>query len=130
MASDLAIDYNTGDLVVSPTKDLSLRTGQAVVDQRMRVRLRVHYGLWDINPALGSRLGDLQRMPDERARQTAELAVREALEAMTDISVHEVQIVTDPTDERVITVTISYSMLDDEEGVDVLTFNATVGEGG
>jgi hypothetical protein len=126
MASDLAIDWNTGDLVISPTKDLSLRTGQGVVDQRIRVRLRIPYGSWDINPSLGSRLPDMHRMPDSRARQTAELVVREALEPMTDIVVQDVHVESDLEDQRVVNILISYSMVDDEEGVETLTTTATV----
>ena len=130
MATDLAIDYNTGDLIVSPTKDLSVRTGLGVVEQRIRVRLRAYYGMWDIDPSLGSRLHDMLRMPDARARQTAELAVREALEPMTDITVHGVSVTTDPKDSRKINLSITYAMLEDgEDPSDALTTTTTLGAG-
>jgi len=130
LATDLAIDYNTGDLIVSPNSDLSVRTGQGVVEQRIRVRLRVHYGMWDVDPSLGSRLYDMLRMPDTRAQQTAELTVREALEPMTDIIVHDVSVSIDEDDSRKVNITITYAMIEDsEDPADALTTTTTLGVG-
>lgn len=131
MAQDLAIDYNTGDLIVAPTKDLDLRTGQGTIEQRIRVRLKVWHGEWDINPSLGSRLYDIIRMPNWRAVNEVELAVREALEPMDDIDIQNVSVGLDEDDVRVVSLTITYSTLDvTNELVDnfVLTTSLRVGD--
>jgi len=131
MARDLAIDYNTGDLIVAPTKDLDLRTGQGTIEQRIRVRLKVWGGEWDINPSLGSRLYDVIRMPNWRAVNEVELAVREALEPMEDISIQNVSVALDEDDVRVVSLTITYASVEpDNELVDnyVLTTSLRVGD--
>lgn len=131
MARDLAIDYNTGDLIIAPTKDLDLRTGQGTIEQRIRVRLKVWHGEWDIIPTLGSRLYDVIRMPNWRAVNEVELAVREALEPMGDITVQDVAVSLDEDDPRVVLLAITYASL--EPGNDlvdnyVLTTSLRVGD--
>lgn len=131
MATDLAIDYNTGDLVASPTKDLSLRTGVGSVEQRMRVRLRVWYGEWSLNPTLGSRIHDVMRMPGWRALTEVELVIREALETMTDVRIQDVVVVQDEKDVRVINVVIQYAVVeatDEPNESFVLTTSLRVGD--
>jgi len=131
VTTDLAIDYNTGDLIASPTHDLDVRTGVGVIEQRIRVRLRVWYGEWDINPTLGSRIHDVMRMPSWRALTEAELAIREALEPMTDIIVQNVAIELDAEDERKLNVRLTYAVVEPEgEPTDsfVLTTSLRVGD--
>ena len=38
MAIDLAVDFGKHDLVIAPNNDLDIVSGQAVVDQRIRIR--------------------------------------------------------------------------------------------
>jgi phage baseplate assembly protein W len=131
LARDLAIDYNTGDLIIAPTKDLDLRTGSGTIEQRIRVRLKVWGGEWDINPTLGSRLYDVIRMPNWRAVNEIELAVREALEPMEDITIQNVRVELDEDDARVASLAITYASLDPgNELVDnyVLTTSLRVGD--
>lgn len=93
MSTDLAIDRLTGDLLVAPNNDLLLLTGIGVVEQRMRVRLKIHQGDWEFDPtggSLGSRLTDLLRLPPIRALGELPLVVKEALAPMTDIRVIDV----------------------------------------
>lgn len=116
MAVDLAIDYNSGDLLVAPNKDIATRTGASTVEQRIRVRLRVIQGEWILDPTggtLGSRLREAMRLPVFRAVQEVPLLVREALLPMTDIDVTDVECVSDDTDSTAVAITIIYSTLDD-----------------
>lgn len=116
MALDLAIDSN-GDLVFAPNRDLDVRTGQATVDQRIRVRLMIYGGEWMLDPTggqLGSRLHDALRLPLWQAREQIGLIVREALEPMDDIRVRDVDVTDNPDDSRALDILILYAMLDDQ----------------
>ena len=118
MAVDLAIDFNTGDLLVSPNNGVEIRTGQATVDQRMRVRLKVYAGRWELDPSgtgLGSRLHDAKRYPVWRAVTEIGLMVREALEPMEDISVQDVIVTENPEDAKTVDFTVIYTMVEEEE---------------
>lgn len=127
MTTDLAIDYNTGDLIVSPTNSIDVRTGLGTVEQRMRVRLRVWHGEWDIDPSLGSRLREVMRMPNWRATSEVELSIREALEPMDDVTVQHVTVTQDPDDARKINVGITYVVNDaTDEAVDPLTLTTSL----
>jgi hypothetical protein len=115
MAVDLAIDYNSGDLIVAPNKDLDRRTGSDLTEQRIRVRLRIIQGEWLLDPTggtLGSRLVDSLRQPIFRAVDEIPLLVREAIEPMDDIDLVNVTCDPDPTDSRSVTVVIYYQVLD------------------
>lgn len=112
MAIDLAIDYNTGDLRIAPNKDFERRVGEATVEQRIHVRLRIYQGEWALDPtggSLGSRLHEVTRLPNWRAVQEASLVIREALEPMDDIRVQDVQTQISGETAKKIDVVITYA---------------------
>lgn len=114
MAVDLAIDFKSGDLVVAPNKDIALRDGKALIDQRIRIRLKVIAGEWALDPtgSLGSHLQDSLRTPVWRSVTEVPLIVREALAPMEDINV--VSVIAEPTedDSSGVSVTINYTIFD------------------
>lgn len=115
MAVDLAIEYNTGDLLIAPNGDFDRRVGEDTIEQRIRVRLRIYQGEWMLDPTngtLGSRLHEVARLPDFRAVQETSLIIREALEPMDDITIQDVQVIIDPNTRTKINVTISYAHVD------------------
>lgn len=131
MPLDLAIDYNTGDLVIAPNKDLDVRTGMATIEQRIRVRLRMRQGEWLLDTSggtLGSTLHDATRQPTWRAVQEIPLIVKEALAPMGDISVRDVAVDVDVDDPRMVHLTIAYSILDagPESEEQTLAFTTTI----
>lgn len=129
MAVDIAIDYNTGDLLIAPNKGIEIRAAQNTVDQRIRTRLKVYGGEWELDPSgglLGSRLRDTLRLPIWRAKQEIPLVVREALEPMDDIRVGEVLADVDPDNSRAIRLTIFYAMLEDDESVSEETLSTSL----
>lgn len=131
MPLDLAIDYNNGDLVIAPNKDIDVRTGLATIEQRIRVRLRIFQGEWELDPtngSLGSTLHDAARLPTWRAVQEIPLLVKEALEPMEDIDVREVEAFVDDKDVRTVDFTIRYAVLDNGVAVQEqsLAFTTTI----
>lgn len=131
MPFDLALDFNTGDLMVAPNKDLEVRTGLATIEQRIRVRLRIWQGQWPLDytgGTLGSTLHDVTRMPVWRATSEIPLIVKEALEPMSDISVTDVVAVPDDKQVNSVNVTITYAILDDGQPGEeqTLAFNTTI----
>jgi phage baseplate assembly protein W len=126
MARDLAIDYRTGDLLMSPTGDVDQRTGVGTIDQRIRVQLRVIEGHWWINPGLGSRIHELLVMPMPFALGEAELAIREALLKIPDIRVERVDVGQSEDSSSTLTVGIYY-VLTEDEGEEQIVFNTTLG---
>lgn len=116
MATDLAQDSNSGDLLFAPNLDLERRVGQSTIDQRIRIRLRIHQGEWDIDPTggqLGSTLSETVRLPIDRALQEIPLVVKEALLPMEDILVQQVIATPNEDDPRAIDMTILYQVHDD-----------------
>jgi hypothetical protein len=125
MAVDLAIDFNSGDLLISPNNGIEIRTGQATVDQRIRVRLKVFSGTWELDPTgtlLGSRLSDAKRLPMWRAIGEVGLMVREALEPMEDIEVQDVIVDENPEDAKTVDFTVIYRMVDETQAEADRTF--------
>lgn len=111
MSFDLAIDYNTGDLLQAPNHDIQGRTGQDVYEQRIRIRLKIQRGTWALDPTngeLGSRLLELARVSSARAVADVEQYVREALEPMRDINVRDVTAKISPVSPKAITLDITY----------------------
>ena len=134
MAWDLAIDYATGDLQLSPTGDFDARTGAGVTRQRIHARLKIIRGIWHLDPTngqIGSHLNQVQRMPMQQAAAQAELFAREALEPLEDVSIED--IVVEVTDTNVLAVTVSYSMIEEgsEAGTegDIETMTMTIPAG-
>lgn len=115
MAWDIALDPNTRDLVISPRSDVSAVTGTAVTEQRVRNRLVIRQGEWILDPTdgqLGSHMRDLARLPIAQAVTDAPRVVREALEPMDDIHLHDVQCSINPKDQRILQVQITYSVVE------------------
>jgi hypothetical protein len=131
VALDLAVDFGKHDLRLAPNNDLDVVTGQATVDQRIRVRLFIPQGEWLLDPtdgSLGSHLRDAFRMTPSQGIDAAKLLVREALEPMTDISVTDVDVTQNPDNPRAIDILIYYQMSDVGAGEsEVLTTQVTVG---
>lgn len=130
MAVELAIDYNTGDLLVAPNSGIEIRTGQASVDQRIRVRLRIFAGEWLLDPTqgqLGSHLKSASRMPMWRAQEQVPHMVREALQPMEDVQVHDVICTENPDHPNTLDLLITYSMVEvDNVTGDILTINLAI----
>jgi phage gp46-like protein len=110
LSFDLAINYDTGDLLIAPNHDIQGRTGPDVFEQRIRIRLKIQRGTWLLDPSgeLGSRILELSRVSSQRAVQEIEQYVREALEPMDDITVRDVTAKTDPETQKIIMLDISY----------------------
>lgn len=113
MAWDMAISAH-GDLVFAGNRDLAGVSGTDLLEQRMRLRLRVHRGSWtyDEDKTLGSFLYQVIGMPPQSASDTARIYVNEALRDMTEIVVDDV--VTLPTDKD-LTVIVFYRVLNPTE---------------
>jgi len=132
VATDIAVDFGRRDLVVSPSRDWDIVTGQASCDQRIRIRLLMTQGEWQLDPTagrLGSRLKDMFRLPIERALVEVPLVVREALADMADIQVVDVQCVANEDNSRAIDITILYMMNEagaEDIEADVLSTTVTV----
>lgn len=116
MAFDLAIAPN-GDLILSAARDLQGATGIAIVEQRIRIRLRLNRGTWIYDPSgrLGSNLQELFGLEPEIAAARVVPLVREALLPVTEIEVTDVTATPGSKD---ITVVVYYQLvfLDDETG--------------
>lgn len=93
MSYDLAISTN-GDLIVTAHRDLAGISGSALVEQRIKLRLRMHRGQWlfDSTQSLGSQLYTLAGQKSENAVKYVQAYVREALRDMEEISVEDVQV--------------------------------------
>ena len=92
MPYDIAIS-NLGDLILAGNRDLAGITGTALIEQRIRMRLRLHRGAWkyDFEHNLGSQLYTLAGTPAQNAATYCDAYVREALAEMPEITVVEVQ---------------------------------------
>ncbi len=115
MAIDLAIDYNTGDLLVSPNNDIDLRFSEQTIEQRIRVRLKMRQGQWLLDPSngrLGSRIHETFRLPVWRTLTELSQIVKEALAPMRDITVNDVTAEVNAEDPTAIDIVITYALLD------------------
>ncbi len=92
---DLGIAAN-GDVILAGNRDLSGVSGTALLEQRMKMRLRLHRGEWtyDTRDTFGSNLYKLMGMPPANAAQIAPAYVREALRGMDEIVIEDVKILT------------------------------------
>lgn len=114
MAWDLAISEN-GDLIISGHRDLLGRSGQDLIEQRIRLRLSIRRGSWiyDTDGTLGSNLFQLINMPPDRAQQAARAFVNEALRGMNEIVVDDVDVT---YDSHSVTLIVNYRMKDVNTG--------------
>lgn len=124
MAVDLMIDFtNAGDLVVTPGNDVALVSGQAEVEQRMKVRIKVQFGTFMLDPTLGSTVLGLLRSPTEMVLTQLPLVVKEALATMDDVQVIDVPTALDPVDVRKVHYSVVYALTDGETLGDQLVLN-------
>ena len=114
MAWDLALDGN-GDVIMSGSHDLLGRSGTDLIEQRMRLRMKLHRGEWfyDNSDTLGSQLYRLLGMSPDRAMLMLPAYVREALSPIEGISIDDIQ--TKTTDSGEISVVVIYHTEDDLE---------------
>lgn len=111
MAHDIAIDFNTGDLLLGAGNDVASREGNDTIGQAVRIRLKLERGTWDLDPSdgeLGGKMNEALRSPSQRTQDDIGRYVREALEPKTDIVVHDVDIAVDPTTSAIISIGITY----------------------
>jgi phage baseplate assembly protein W len=108
MSWDLALSEH-GDLIFAANRDLAGISGIDLIEQRMRIRMVVHRGSWvyDTDQTLGSNLRRLIGMSPEQAASTAPALVREALRAMDEITVDDVNV---QATDRDITLIVLYKL--------------------
>lgn len=124
---DLALSPN-GDLILAGNRDLAGISGADLVEQRIRLRLRLRRGTWvyDENETLGSQLHRMIGMAPEEAHNSVGAYVREALRTMDDINVDdvlhfhvnaegEVGDVHDPNENIAVEVLVLYTIISDDE---------------
>jgi len=112
---DVAIS-EFGDLIISGHGDLLGRSGQDLLEQRMKTRLMIQRGGWiyDADKSLGSNLFRVINMPPSSASQAAIAFVREALRGMDEIIVENVDVLTEGSS---ITLVIHYRVQDRQGSV-------------
>lgn len=127
MAWDLAISEH-GDLIFGANRDLAGVSGINLIEQRMKIRLKLQRGSWvfDDTETLGGNLHILIGQAPDKAAQAAPALVREALRPMEEINVDDVLVDTTNND---VTLKIFYSLhpsgdedIDDESGQRQLVF--------
>jgi len=109
MAFDLAIsEFN--DLLFMGNNDLALVFGNSLIEQRIRLRLKIIRGSWiyDTSKTLGSDLRQILHETQQSAASKVEPIVRQALLPMKDIRVQSVDVFQGTT-EREIIIRVNYS---------------------
>lgn len=125
MAWDIALSEH-GDLVIAGNRDLAGISGSDLIEQRMKLRMKITRGSWiyDDEGSLGSNLNAVINMPPERMQTAAVGYVKEALRPMDEINVKQVQIETGTHD---IIVHVYYEITgDDEEEPEIHELQASV----
>jgi phage gp46-like protein len=110
MAWDLQIS-NLSDLMYGPGRDFQTITGDALLQQRIMLRLRMTRGSWilDDTKSLGSNLNFALRMGQPAALEELDTLVHEALEPISDeISIAEIQVKPSETDVNAIDLLVRY----------------------
>src|SRR5215831_7743811 len=124
MAYDLALSA-LGDLVVAGNRDLAGISGTDLIEQRIRMRLRIQRGSWIYDPTdtLGSNLNDVIGMDHNRAQTAADAFIREALVRMTEIVVDGVTLVFGDKD---ITCIVHYQIVSEGETEEAESHDLTI----
>lgn len=114
MPYDLALSEH-GDLIFSASRDLQGVSGIALVEQRIRLRLRIPRGQWqfDADGNLGSQLFTLTGQSMDAATSHAQIYVREALRDMNEIIVDDV-LVSGSSDGRSLEIHVKYHVSEDD----------------
>lgn len=107
---DLAISEH-GDLIFAANRDLLGVDGTTLIEQRIRTRLKIPRGSWvyDVDQSLGSRIHIVLNHDVERAHSEIPMFVKEALDEMEDVSIGEVQLISDDAG-RQVSVYVGYSI--------------------
>lgn len=100
MAWDLALSsagdviFTPGDLIFSPSADILGVSGVDLIEQRMRMRMKLQRGSWtyDEDNSFGSQLFKLVSTTPEAGAAQASAYVREALREMDEIDVDDVHV--------------------------------------
>ena len=97
MSWDLALGP-TNDLILSPSGDFLGVQGINLIEQRIRLRLKIRRGSWvyDTDGTLGSRIDSLLSKTSQQAISEVGAFVHEALDSMDDISVTNIEV--EPSD--------------------------------
>jgi hypothetical protein len=119
MSWDIKQNLQTGDWQFDSRRDLQSVEAENLVQQRIHVRLTVDRGqfIYDRTGQLGSRLRSILDMGVPRGGPALEMLIREALDAMDDISVTNIRVFTygdgsnKVRDPRAILAEIDYSIL-------------------
>jgi broad specificity phosphatase PhoE len=109
---DLALSEH-GDLIFSANRDLLGVSGQGLVEQRIRTRLKIPRGGWIFDPDgnLGSQLHMLSGKSFDDAQARANALVREGLRGMDDVTVNDVTV---EAANHGITVYVAYGYVEGE----------------
>ena len=120
MPYDLALSGN-GDLVIAGNRDLAGVSGTDLIDQRIRLRLRLRRGAWVYDDAktLGSELFHLSGQKPEDVQAMTGAYVRDALRSMSDeITIEDVIIRGGPEGDdsfKEAEIVVVYTIADDAE---------------
>jgi hypothetical protein len=110
MAWDLMIS-NHSDLLFSPNRDWQPITGEALLQQRIMIRLRMKRGSWilDDSGSLGGNLDFALRMQQPIGIEELDTLVAEALEPMSDeITISDIEVKPSEYDERAVELLLKY----------------------
>lgn len=112
MAFDLALSEHN-DLIFAANRDLLGVGGVELVEQRIKLRIKMERGSWvyDINQDLGSNVHRALGKVYDLAASEIPTWVRQALEPMEDIQVHEVQMRQPVDNSQLAEIVISYEIL-------------------
>jgi len=93
MAYDIALSELT-DVIVNASRDLAGISGDALINQRIKTRLKIERGSWllDDNGTLGSMIFAYFGDPMERFEDRLPDVVRQALENMTEIQIDNIDV--------------------------------------
>jgi phage gp46-like protein len=120
MAWDLQIS-NLNDLLYGPNRDFQTVIGDALIQQRIMLRLKMQRGSWilDETKDLGSNLNFALRMGQPAALEELDTLVAEALEPMLDeIQIAEIEVKPNELDVRAIDLLIRYRKIVPTEGAE------------
>lgn len=102
---------NFSDLLFGPSRDLQPVTGEALLQQRVILRLRMQRGSWILDDShdLGSNLHLTLRMQQPIALEELDTLVAEALEPMNDeITVLNIEVKPSETDVNAIDLLVQF----------------------
>lgn len=125
MAFDLAISEH-GDLVFGSNRDLAGISGSDLIEQRIKLRLKIQRGSWTYDEAgeLGSRLSSITNMRPDQLEVMAKTYATEALQSLDEITVVDVETKLSSQD---ITLIVFYNMnLDSEPEPEIHELQAAV----